>query len=90
MSQFVLMLAMVMGRPVINDTGFTGELDPELRFSSDSNTAGLPGSGKDTADSVGPNILAALQQQMGLKLTPSKGPVEVLVVDHAERPDSGK
>jgi uncharacterized protein (TIGR03435 family) len=33
-----------------------------------------------------PNILAALEEQAGLKLVPAKGPVEVLVIDHAERP----
>ena len=33
-----------------------------------------------------PNVFAALEQQLGLKLMPGKGPVEVLVIDHAERP----
>ena len=33
-----------------------------------------------------PNIFAALEEQLGLTIEPAKGPVEVLVIDHAERP----
>jgi uncharacterized protein (TIGR03435 family) len=36
--------------------------------------------------SSGPTIFEALQQQLGLKLVPTKGPVEFLVIDHIERP----
>ena len=33
-----------------------------------------------------PNIFAALEEQLGLKLAPARGPVEALIIDHAERP----
>jgi uncharacterized protein (TIGR03435 family) len=47
-------------------------------------TAGSPASADDTLSS--PTIFIALEGQLGLKLVPAKAPVDVLVVDHIERP----
>ncbi len=89
MAEFVRTLAMVMGHPVIDHTGFTGEFDIYLTFTPDESLEGLPPGPPGVSlpnDITKPNIFAALQDQLGLKLTSSKGPVEVLVIDHVERP----
>jgi uncharacterized protein (TIGR03435 family) len=46
----------------------------------------VPGGPQLPTDSDRPSISAALQEQLGLKLAAAKGPVEVLVIDHVERP----
>jgi uncharacterized protein (TIGR03435 family) len=78
-------LALILDRPVLDRTGFTGEFDLNLRFDADEAAKGLPEFVARTGDSVA-NIFAALEEQLGVKLMPAKGPVEVLVIDHAERP----
>jgi len=65
-------------RTIIDKTGLTGHFDLTLQWSSDDN----PDPGTDSA----PGIFTAVQEQLGLKLEPAKGPVETLVVDHAEMP----
>ncbi len=94
MAELIRMLAAAMGRPVLDRTGFTGEFDVHLSFTPDQSTMGLPGAGgpRDvggpqlSTDPDRPTIFAALQEQLGLKLVTAKGPVEVLVIDHVERP----
>jgi len=79
-------LSFALDRPVLDRTGFDGEFDLVLNFSPDDSLAGLPqGFGGPPIPAL-PNLFAALEQQLGLKLVPAKGPVEVLVVDGAERP----
>jgi len=79
---------MYLDRPVIDKTGLTGMFDYHLEFSIDTVQPGAacstdcPGS----ADPSGPSIFTAFQDQLGLKLTADTGPVEVLVIDHIERP----
>ena len=91
-ADLVRQLALVLDRPVLDKTGFAGDFDLSLNFTPDGALAGLPGYGGGPNDATSPadpnipNIFAALEEQLGLKLASSKGPVEVLVVDHAERP----
>ncbi len=83
MADLIRELALILDRPVLDKTEFAGEFDLNLSFTPDQ--ALIPGSGVPTDPNL-PNIFAALQEQLGLKLAPAKGPVEVLVIDHAEKP----
>jgi len=68
-----------LSRTVVDKTGLTGNYDLSLTWS--------PDDGSTTAsDSSAPSLFTALQEQLGLRLQPAKGPVETLVVDHVEMP----
>jgi bla regulator protein blaR1 len=69
------------GRPVIDRTGLTGNYDFTLKWTPD-----MPGPGGPPPDSSGPTLFTALQEQLGLKLEPQKGTVEVLRIESIERP----
>ena len=89
MAKFSGFLGKMVGRAVIDRTGFTGRFDLELDFAFDDAIVGLPHppASDQPADTLArPTISTALQEQLGLKLESTKGPVEVLVIDHVERP----
>jgi uncharacterized protein (TIGR03435 family) len=79
-------LTRFVGRGVQNRTGLTGEFDLDLQWTD----LALLLSPTATADppplADGPSLFTALQEQLGLKLESTKGPVEVLVIDHVEQP----
>jgi uncharacterized protein (TIGR03435 family) len=78
----------LLGRNVLDATGLTGAFDLHLKWTIDPLTAS---SGPDTEpppELAGPSILTALRDQLGLKLESAKGPVEVLVIDHIEKPSA--
>jgi uncharacterized protein (TIGR03435 family) len=78
MEEFAQGMQNFVDRPVVDETGLTGIYDFVLRWSQD---------GAETATPDGPPILfTAVREQLGLKLTPKKGPVPVLVIDRLERP----
>jgi len=88
MTEFIRVLSMVLGRSVIDRTGFTELFDARLDFVPDEITEAMPAPPPNAGDSNFPSILTALQEQLGLRLESTKGPVEVLVVDHVERPSA--
>jgi len=88
MSALSWTLAMTVGRPVLDETGLKGYYDFKLEWTSASEQASVVVKDGDVAPpSVeGPTIFRALPEQLGLKLDARKGPVEVFVIDHVERP----
>ena len=84
-------LSRQLGRVVLDKTGLRGLYDFELKWTPDeSQTPMIRGAdGGDSApppDASGPTLFTALQEQLGLKLESQKGPVEVFVIDHVEKP----
>jgi uncharacterized protein (TIGR03435 family) len=88
MADLAYALPMVVGRTVVDKTGIMGVFRIHLTFQFVSPPAAPPdAAGNPTpADDAGTSIFTALQEQLGLKLESSKGPVEVLVIDHVEKP----
>lgn len=68
-------------RQVVDRTGLTGTFDFKLSF-----RAQLPPDALSSELENLPSIFAAVRDQLGLVLTPQRGPVETLVIDHVERP----
>jgi uncharacterized protein (TIGR03435 family) len=77
-----------LGRNVIDATGLTGAYDVHLKWAIDSLPAPAGPNPSPPSDTTGPSIFTALQEQLGLKLESTKGPVQVLVIDHVERPSA--
>jgi uncharacterized protein (TIGR03435 family) len=74
-----------MNRPVIDQTGITGRYDFDLEWLPDDSQFGDLGL-KPNPDAPKPDLFAAVQQQLGLRLEATKGLVDVLVVDRVEKP----
>jgi uncharacterized protein (TIGR03435 family) len=78
------MLSDRLDRPVFDRTGLSELFDIHLEFTPDHSMAGAA----SPPDTLGPSIFTAVQEQLGLKLSAAKGPVEVLVLDHVEKPSA--
>jgi bla regulator protein blaR1 len=79
-----------LDRPVIDKTGIAGLFNFRIQFAPDESTPFFRSAAADPAvapsEPAGPSIFTALQQQLGVKLERSTGPVDFLVIDHVERP----
>lgn len=77
-------LSQLLDRPVIDRTGTKGVFDVELKWVADGERR------REGDNPDGPtSVFTALQEQLGLKLEAGKGPVEMIVVDHAEKEPTG-
>ncbi len=76
MNKLAMLLSRMTQMPVLDKTGLTGYYQLDLKYANER---------EPVENQVGPSVFTAVQQQLGLKLESRKGPVEVLVVDHAEK-----
>ena len=90
MATLSTMVSQQVRRPVIDITNLTGLFDLTLKWSPQANSSALvPAGGPEPPPPVepsGPSIFTALQEQLGLKLESTKGPVEVLIIDSVQKP----
>jgi len=84
-----------LDRSGVDKTGLTGIYRCKLQWTPDESQGAMfkgpePGPQTPTStsspDSSGPSVFTAIQEQLGLRLESQKGPVEVLVIDHVEKP----
>jgi uncharacterized protein (TIGR03435 family) len=89
MADLLRTLSRATDRTVIDKSGYTQTFNATLEWAPDqgvANASAPDGSAAASADTTGASLFTALQEQLGLKLESTKGPVEVLVIDHVEKP----
>ncbi len=74
-----------MGRPMVDRTGLSGHFDFNIEYSPQWQ---VPPNETFQSDQLGPTLIEALNDQLGLKLVPQTGSVDVLVIDHVEEPSA--
>ena len=92
LSRLTTLLGGQLHRPVLDKTGLTGKYDFSINFKMDLRALGpLPGgpgpgaAAGDNEPDPGPDLSAAVEQQLGLRLVPAKAKLDVLVIDKAEK-----
>jgi len=77
----------VLDRPVVDETGLSGRYDFDLEWTPDNSQFGGEAP-KPPQEADKPDIFAALQEELGLRLRASRGTVQTLVIDQVERPSA--
>jgi uncharacterized protein (TIGR03435 family) len=78
MCDFAIRMQHFADRPVVDHTGLTGRYNFALHYTVDESRTADP--------NAPPELFTAVQEQLGLKFRPTKAPVDVLVIDHIDRP----
>lgn len=78
--QLAGLLGAAVRRPVVDRTGLSGTYDADLHWTPSSR-----GAAPDAAAPDAPDLFTAVQEQLGLKLESSRGPVDVLIINRVER-----
>lgn len=91
MSNVASMLGNMLGRPIYDRTNLTGSFDIQLEYTPDQMPQLPPGAtlppGLTMPSPDGPSLSTALQEQLGLKLENTRGPVDVIVIDSVSQPE---
>jgi uncharacterized protein (TIGR03435 family) len=88
MSYFAFILSRLLDRNVIDRTGLAGSYDLSLEFTLERSVRGPASPSPAEPLPEGPTIFTALREQLGFKLESSKGPVEFLAIERAEKPSA--
>jgi uncharacterized protein (TIGR03435 family) len=89
MTRIARELSVFAGRPVLNHTGLPGAFDFQLIWTPDQGGPTVADKMKaagNSLDSSGASFFPAVEEQLGLKLEPTRGQIEVLLIDRAEQP----
>ncbi|HEV2646930.1 MAG TPA: TIGR03435 family protein, partial [Acidobacteriaceae bacterium] len=80
MADLTLEMEFYVGKPIVDQTGLTGRYNFTLIWTKDDDPQQAP--------NAAPGLFTAIQEQLGLKLEAKKGPADVLVIDHIDRPSA--
>lgn len=89
LSLFSRLLSQRLDRTIIDETNLAGRYNFQLQWTPGPGEMPYDPGGNPLpppADSSGPSVFAAIREQLGLELKPSRAPVEMFVIDHAEEP----
>jgi len=82
-------LSIHVGRPVTDATALTAKYDFTLTYSTEGLDGPIGSAQTGPEAEAAPPLFAAIQAQLGLKLEPKRGPVEIIVIDHVEKMPTG-
>ena len=86
MARLATALTPIAGRTVIDNTHLAGGFDFQLEWARDTSEGSMLRNIEQRMGISGPTLTDAVQDQLGLKLQPARGPMEVLVIDSVDRP----